>query len=92
MVSPLEMAVLSLSVRPLLDQFLPHLHPTHMTELSSSSVAACVLGSLPQLVTVLILRPGWPFLLVYRRETSALVMVINPSDYIGCVPSGFLSN
>ena len=33
MVRPLKMAVLLLSVHPLLDQCLLHLHPTHMTDL-----------------------------------------------------------
>ena len=33
MVRPLKMAVLLLSVHPLLDQRLLHLHPTHMTDL-----------------------------------------------------------
>ena len=33
MVRPLRMAVLLLSVHPLPSQCLPHLHPTHMTDL-----------------------------------------------------------
>ena len=37
MVRPLEMAVLLLSVPPLLDHSLLHLYPTRMTDLPSSS-------------------------------------------------------
>ena len=44
---------------------------------------------LPQLVTVLILRPEQLHLLVYERETSAL-MVINLRGWEGCAPdAGF---
>ena len=40
MVRPLKMAVLLLSVPPLLDQCLLHLHPTHRTHLPTYSPQA----------------------------------------------------
>ena len=47
MVGPLKVAVLLLSVHPLLDQCLLYLYPTHMTDLPTYL-------PLPQLVIVLI--------------------------------------
>ena len=51
MVRPLKMAVLLLSVHPLFDQHLLHLHPTHMTDLP-------MYLPLPQLVVVFNQRGG----------------------------------
>ena len=50
MVRPLEVAVLLLSIHPLLNQFLPHLHPTHRTDL---------LTYLPQALASDSLANGW---------------------------------
>ena len=40
MVRPLKMAVLLLSIHPLLDQWLLHLQPTHMTKLLTNLLQA----------------------------------------------------
>ena len=60
MVRPPKMAVLLLSVHPLPDQHLLHLHPTHMTDLPTHLPR-------PQLMAVLALDQSSPLCLLKGR-------------------------
>ena len=61
MIRPPKMAVLLLSVHPLLDQCLLHLHPTHMTDLATYLPR-------PELVIILIFRSEHLHLITYQRS------------------------
>ena len=81
MIKPLKMAILLLSVHPLLNQCLLHLHPTYMTDLPTylppSQLVIVLLFSSERLSSTL---------QVYRRRDIHLLQVISLRGYEGQAP------